>query len=107
VGKKLNRTHQLLVCADDVNLLGSNIDTMKKNTETFIGARKEVGLEVNAKRIKYMLLSHNHNAWKNSDVKITNRYFENLAQFMYMGMIVTNQNLIQEESKKRINSGNA
>jgi hypothetical protein len=33
VGLKLNRTHQLLAYADDMNLLGDNIDTIKKNTE--------------------------------------------------------------------------
>jgi hypothetical protein len=50
VGLKLNGTHQLLFYADDVNLLGDNIDTIKKNTESFIDASKEVGLEVNAQR---------------------------------------------------------
>jgi hypothetical protein len=47
VGLKLNGTHQLLAYADDVNLLGDNIDTIKKNTGTLIDAGKEVGLEMN------------------------------------------------------------
>jgi hypothetical protein len=44
---KLNGTHQLLAYADDVNLLGNNIDTIKKNTEALIDASKKVGLEIN------------------------------------------------------------
>jgi hypothetical protein len=40
-----------------VNLLGDNIDTIKKNTETVIDASKEVGLEINVDKTKYMLLS--------------------------------------------------
>jgi hypothetical protein len=46
VGLKLNGTYQLLFYADDVNLLGDNIDTIKKNTETLIDYNKKVGLEV-------------------------------------------------------------
>jgi hypothetical protein len=42
---KLNETHQLLSYADDMNVLGDNIETLKKNTDTLIGASKEVGLE--------------------------------------------------------------
>jgi hypothetical protein len=52
VGLKLNVTHQLLAYADDVNLLGDNIDTINKNTETLIDASKEVGLEVNIEKNK-------------------------------------------------------
>jgi hypothetical protein len=58
VGLKLNGTHQLLAYADGVNLLEDNIDTIKKNTETLIDASKEVGLEMNKEKTKYMLLSH-------------------------------------------------
>jgi hypothetical protein len=40
-------------------------------------------------------------------MKIANRSFENVVQFRYLGMTITNQNLIQEEIKRRLNSGNA
>jgi hypothetical protein len=36
MGLKLNGTHQLLAYADDVNLLGDNIDNIKKDTETLV-----------------------------------------------------------------------
>jgi hypothetical protein len=102
VGLKLNGTHQLLAYACDVNLLGDNIDTIKKITETLIDASKEVGLEVNAKKTKYMLLSHHQNAGQNMDSKTANRPFENVSHFKYLGTTVTNQNLIQEEIKMRL-----
>jgi hypothetical protein len=54
VGLKLNGTHQLLVCADNVILLLDNIDTTKRNT-TLIDASKDVVLEVNSEKTKYML----------------------------------------------------
>jgi sorting nexin-29 len=107
VGLKLNGTHQLLSYADDMNLLGDNIDTIKKNTETLIDASKQVGLEINIEKTKYMSLSGHQNVGQNQHIKIANRPFENVSQFKYLGMAVTNQNLIQGEIKRRLNSGNA
>jgi hypothetical protein len=66
----------------------------------------EDDLEVNAEKAKYMLLSRHQTAGRNHDIKITNRSFENVAQFKYLGTTVTNQILIQEEIKRRMNSGN-
>jgi hypothetical protein len=54
-----------------------------------------------------MLVSRDQNAGQNRKIKIGNRSFENVSQFKYLGTTVTNQNLIQEEIKKRLNSDNA
>jgi hypothetical protein len=103
VGLKLNETHQLLAYADDVNLLGDNIDTTKKNKETLIDASNRKNVE----KTKYMLLSRHQNVGQNRDIEIANRSFENVSQFKYLGTTVTTQNFIHEEIKRRLNSCNA
>jgi hypothetical protein len=100
VGLKLNWTLQLLAYIDDVNIMGDNIDTIKINMETLIDASKEVGLEINVEKTKYMLLSRHQNVGRNLNIKIANRSFENVSQFRYLGTTVTNQNLIQEEKEE-------
>jgi hypothetical protein len=90
-----------------VNSPGDNTGTIKKNTETLMDASEEIGLEANTEKTKYMLLSRHRNAGQNHDIKLANRSFENMAQFIYLGMTVTNQNLIQEKIKRRLNSVDA
>jgi len=66
---KLNGVHQLLAYADDVNILGGSVDTVKKNAETLV-ATKEIGLEVNAHKTKYMTVSRDQNAGRIQGMKI-------------------------------------
>ena len=56
-GLKLNGTHQLLAYTGDVNILGRGVRTVEKNTEALVVASKEIGLEVNADKTKYMVMS--------------------------------------------------
>jgi hypothetical protein len=69
VGLKLNGALHLLAYADDVNLLGDNKDTIKKNMEALIDARKEVGLEINVWNTKYMFPSLHPKVGRNQDIK--------------------------------------
>jgi hypothetical protein len=91
---------------DDVNVLEYNKDTINKNTETLTDASEELDLEVNLEKIQYMLVYRDQNAGQNREIEIGNRSFENVSQFKYLGTAVTNQNLIQEEIKRGLHSGN-
>jgi hypothetical protein len=75
---ELNGTHQLLVYADDINILGGSIHTIRKNTDALLIATKETGLEENAEKIKYMVMSRDQNAGKNGNIQIGNKLFESV-----------------------------
>jgi hypothetical protein len=104
---KLNGTHQLLAYADDVNILGGSVHTVKKNAEDLVAATKEIGLEVNAHKIKYMIVFRDQNAGRIHSMKMDDSPIERMEEFKYLGTILTNENTIQEEIKCRLKLGNA
>ncbi|KAJ4449306.1 hypothetical protein ANN_00704 [Periplaneta americana] len=106
-GLELNGLHQLLVYADDVNMLGKNPQTIRENAEILVEASKAIGLEVNPEKTKYMIMSRDQNIVRNGTIKIGDLSFEEVEKFKYLGATVTNINDTREEIKRRINMGNA
>jgi hypothetical protein len=87
--------------------LDGSIHTIRKNTEFLLIASREIGLEVNAEKTKYMVMSGDQNAGQNGYIQIGNKSFETVQQFKYLGTALKNQNSIHEEIKSRLKSGNA
>ena len=104
-GLKLNGTRQLLFNADDVHILGGSIHTIKKNTEALVVVNQESGLEVNADKTKYMVVSQ-RDAGQSHSIQSDNSSFERVEEFKYLGTTLTNQISFQEEIKSRLKSGN-
>jgi hypothetical protein len=76
VGLKFNRTHQILVYADDVNLLDDSVKTIIKNSETLLEASRDIGLETNAEKTKYMIMFRHQNSERNQNIKTANESLE-------------------------------
>ena len=70
-------------------------------------ASKETGLEVNADKTKYVIMSRDKNAGRSHSIKTDNSSFETVEEFRYLGTTLTNQHSSQEEIKSIMKSGNA
>ena len=81
---KLNGTHQLLVYADDVHIVGGSIQTINEYAEALIVASKEVGLEVNVDKTKYMVMSQDQNAGQSHNMKTGFNSFDSVEKFKYL-----------------------
>ena len=83
-GLKLNGTHQLLAYADDVNILGESIHTLKETAEALVAATREIELEGSVDKTKYMAMSREKNAGRIHSVRIDNSAFERVEEFKYL-----------------------
>jgi hypothetical protein len=83
------------------------VSTIKENSETVLQASRDIGLEINAEKTKYMIMFRHQNSGQNQNIRVANESFENVAKFKYLVTTLTNQNDIHDEIKGRLNSGNA
>ncbi|KAJ4445576.1 hypothetical protein ANN_12257 [Periplaneta americana] len=77
-------------------MLGENPQTIRENTGILLEASKEIGLEVNPEKTKYMIMSRDQNIVRNGNIKIGNLSFEEVEKFKYVGATVTNINDTRE-----------
>jgi hypothetical protein len=87
--------------------LGGSVHTVRKNAEALVVATKEIGLDVNSDKTKYIVMSRDRNGGRGHDMKIDNSSVERVEEFKYLGAMLTDQNSIQEEIKNRLKLGNA
>jgi hypothetical protein len=79
--------------------------TIKENIEALSESSREVDLEVNTEKTKYMVGSHHQNAWRNHNLLIANKSFENGAKFKYLETIAANQSIHQVKSRLNLGIG--
>jgi hypothetical protein len=105
---KLNGPHQLPLYANYVNLLRESINTIHENSAILLVASKNNGLQINAEKTKYMLMSLSSIECRTKCyIKTVSKSVENVAKFKYLQNILKNQNNMHEEVKSILYSGNA
>jgi hypothetical protein len=69
--------------------MGGSIHTIKENTEALTVASKEIGLQINADKTKYMVMSFDQNAGLSQNIETHNNLFERVEEFKYLGTTLT------------------
>jgi hypothetical protein len=70
--------------------LGDSVNTIKDNLGRLLEASRDIGLEINAKKTKHMIMSHHLNSGENQNIRIANELFEKVARFKYLETTLTN-----------------
>ena len=88
---KLNGKLQLLLYVDDVKIFGESVLTVKEKAEALVVASKDIRIEVNSDKIKYMVMSRDKNARPSHRIRTDNSSFERVEKLKYLATTLTNQ----------------
>jgi hypothetical protein len=102
-GLKLNGTHQILIYADNINILGETVHIIKTPDDLLVSG-KENGLQGNEEKTKYMFIYSQHNARQHHNRWTANKSLERMEQYKYSEK---SQNCVHEDNKGRLNSVNS
>jgi hypothetical protein len=89
----------MLICWEEAYIL-------YRKTDVLVVASKETGLEVNAVKTKYMVISRDQNAGRSHNIETDDSSVKRVEEFKYLETIITYQNSIKEEIKSRLKPGN-
>jgi hypothetical protein len=92
---------------DPSEINGNNLNNIRHDASRHFRNREREYLKDKINQLATNSKNKNIRDLYRNKIKIAKRCFQNMAQFSYLGMTITNQNLIQKEIKRRLNSGNA
>lgn len=94
----------VLAYADDIIILGSDSQEVKAGTKELIINSKDIGLQINEGKTKYMVISRRENHEENLEVE--NYKFERVQNFKYLGVTINSKNNNHDEIKIRLTAAN-
>ena len=92
--------------ADDLNLIGRNVDIVKENFTNIEKKSAKFGLKVSEKKTKYMTTSLSGNRPTSHTLEVNGKHFETVDSFIYIGLQVNRDNTIGKEIRRRVTLGN-
>ena len=105
-GTIFRKLSQILGYADDLDLIGRNVEIVKENFTKIEEKGAEFGLKVSEKKTKYMTTPLSDYRPTNHTLEVNGKHFETVDNFIYLGSQVNSSNDIGEEIRRRVTLGN-
>ncbi|KAL4103878.1 hypothetical protein QTP88_019213 [Uroleucon formosanum] len=97
----------LLAYADDIAILGDNIEIVKIHCKKLMDAANKVGLRINDKKTEYMKLNRKDRMYRHGEsMNVDGHIFQRVPQFKYLGVLLTQDNELKVEISKRMQLAN-